>query len=323
MKVLAIDVGYGSVKCCYTNSQGIKRYEKYISAVGKVGASSVVNDTNAFSFNGQMYYLFDTALKLPNDQLLDLQSYEDLKEASPIIISYLLKKYKVDYDKIVLGLSMAMVENSKDYLNYLSTHLALPEDKFLLIPQGIGSKIAYDRYNRNPEDPTQYNDIRVKNFLGVDIGFNTIDIYQCIGGATSGQTVRGFRGEGVCLIAFQLIDKIRSDTGIDITIQHAKEIIETGVLIHRGGTYIYRDDIYKFIKNYLKRVVELLETNFSKVIDNMDNIIFVGGGAALLNKYKNDIKEELEKYYKGDFIMIPEMPEFYNVLGYHLAAEKY
>jgi hypothetical protein len=55
----------------------------------------------------------------------------------------------------------------------------------------------------------------------------------------------------------------------------------------------------------------------------MDNIIFVGGGAALLNKYKNDIKEELEKYYKGDFIMIPEMPEFYNVLGYHLAAEKY
>lgn len=310
MKVLAIDVGYGSVKCCYTNSQGIIRYEKYISAVGKVGASSVVNDTNAFSFNGQMYYLFDTALKLPNDQLLNLQSYDDLKEASPIIISYLLKKYKVDYDKIVLGLSMAMVENSKDYLNYLSTHLALPEERFLLIPQGVGSKIAYDKYNRNPNDPTQYNDVRVKNFLGVDIGFNTIDIYQCIGGATSGQTVRGFKDYGVCRIAYRLIDEVRKTTGIEITVQHAKEVLETGILIHRGGTYDFRQKIYEFIKDYLKEVVNLLESNFSKVIDNMDNILFVGGGAALLNKYREDIKDELEKYYKGDFIMIPDMPEF-------------
>lgn len=322
MKVLAIDVGYGSVKCCYTNSQGIRRYEKYISAVGKVGASSVVNDTNAFSFNGQMYYLFDTALKLPNDQLLDLQTYDDLKEASPIIISYLLKKYKVDYDKIVLGLSMAMVENSKDYLNYLTTHLALPEEKFLLIPQGIGSKIAYDKYNRNPEDPTQFNDVRIKNFLGVDIGFNTVDVYQTIGGVTSGQTCKGMKGEGVCVVAFGLIDRIRMDTGIEISLQHAKEILESGVLVHRGSTYDYSSVILDLIKKYLVNLVQLLEDNFSKVIDNMDSILFVGGGAALLKKYKSSIDSEIEKYYKGDFIVIPEIPEYFNVLGYFEAALK-
>lgn len=323
MKVLAIDVGYGSVKCCYTNSQGIKRYEKYISAVGKVGASSVVNDTNAFSFNGQMYYLFDTALKLPNDQLLDLQSYENLKEASPIIIAYLLKKYKVEYDRIVLGLSMAMVENSQDYLNYLSTNLQLPMNKFMLIPQGIGSKIAYDRYNRNPEDATQFNDVRVKNFLGVDIGFNTVDIYQCIGGVASGQTVSGLKGEGICRVAFDLMDEVRRNTGIEISIQHAKEILERGALVHRGATYDYTAQISEFIRRYFVNLVTLLESNFSKVIDNMDNILFVGGGAALLSKYKESIREDLERYYKGDFIMIPNMPEFYNVLGYHIAGESY
>lgn len=191
MKVLAIDVGYGYCKICYENSQGIRRYEKFISAVGKVGSSSVVQDSNAFEFNGQSYYLFDNALKLPNSQLLDLTTYEGLKEISPIIISYILKKFNLDVDRIVLGLSVAMIEFSGDYLDYISANLAISKEKFLLVPQGIGSKLAYDRFNLNPEDSTQYSNVRAKNYLGVDIGNNTIDIFQCIGGVVSGQTVRG------------------------------------------------------------------------------------------------------------------------------------
>lgn len=317
MRKIAIDLGFGSIKVCYENSAGVRRYEKYISAVGKVGSSGIIQDTNAFVFNNQTYYLFDTALKLPNDQLMDLQSYNDLKEASPIIISYLLKKYKVDYDKIILGLSVAMIEQSGDYLNYLVTNLSMPEDRFLLIPQGVGSKIAYDKFNIDLDDPTQYTNTKAKNFLGVDIGFNTIDVYQCVGGVCSGQTIRGFKGEGVCKVAFNLIDTIRSERGINITIQHAKEILETGVLVHRGQNFDYKDKIDQFIRQYLVEVIELLENNFKLVIDNMDNLLFVGGGAALLSKYRSSINEVIQKYYKGDFIIIPKNPEYYNVVGYY------
>ena len=54
----------------------------------------------------------------------------------------------------------------------------------------------------------------------------------------------------------------------------------------------------------------------------MDNIFFVGGGAALLKKYRKGIDEVIEQYYKGDFIVIPEMPEFYNCLGYFEIGNK-
>lgn len=319
MKKIAIDLGFGSIKVCYENSAGVRRYEKYISAIGRVGSSGIIQDTNAFVFNNQTYYLFDTALKLPNNQLMDLQSYNDLKEASPIIISYLLKKYGVEYDLIILGLSVAMIEQSGDYLNYLATNLTMPEDKFLLIPQGVGSKIAYDKFNVDLDDPTQYNNTKARNFLGVDIGFNTIDIYQCIGGVCSGQTIQGFKNEGVTKVAFGLIDIIRSERGLNITIQHAKEILETGVLVHRGQNFDYRDKIDHLIRSYLTGIIELIEANFSSVIDNMDNLLFVGGGAALLAKYRSSINEVVQKYYKGDFVIIPKNPEYYNVVGYYMS----
>lgn len=319
MKKIAIDLGFGSIKVCYENSAGVRRYEKYISAIGRVGSSGIIQDTNAFVFNNQTYYLFDTALKLPNNQLMDLQSYNDLKEASPIIISYLLKKYGVEYDLIILGLSVAMIEQSGDYLNYLATNLSMPEDKFLLIPQGVGSKIAYDKFNVDLDDPTQYNNTKARNFLGVDIGFNTIDIYQCIGGVCSGQTIQGFKNEGVTKVAFGLIDIIRAERGLNITIQHAKEILETGVLVHRGQNFDYRDKIDSLIRSYLTGIIELIETNFSSVIDNMDNLLFVGGGAALLAKYRESINEVVQKYYKGDFVIIPKNPEYYNVVGYYMS----
>lgn len=47
MRKIAIDLGFGSIKLCYENSQGVRRFEKFISAIGKVGASDIVHDTNA------------------------------------------------------------------------------------------------------------------------------------------------------------------------------------------------------------------------------------------------------------------------------------
>jgi exopolysaccharide biosynthesis predicted pyruvyltransferase EpsI len=57
-------------------------------------------------------------------------------------------------------------------------------------------------------------------------------------------------------------------------------------------------------------MIKLLEDNFKEVIDNMDNILFVGGGGALLFKYMESVRSVVEKYYKGDFIVIPELAEF-------------
>lgn len=51
----------------------------------------------------------------------------------------------------------------------------------------------------------------------------------------------------------------------------------------------------------------------------MDNLLFVGGGAALLSKYQSSIDEVINKYYSGDFIIIPKNPEYYNVVGYYMS----
>ena len=78
-------------------------------------------------------------------------------------------------------------------------------------------------------------------------------------------------------------------------------------------------EIDKCIKEYLEKVIHLIEDNFSYVIDNMDNLLFVGGGAALLSKYQSSIRPVIDKYYNGDFVIIPKNPEHYNVVGYYMS----
>lgn len=328
IKLLAIDLGFGSTKVTFRTSEGTLRFEKFVTAVANVNKGTVdVNDQNLYEFNGRFYYLFDKALKVQTSQIIQINDYESLRDVTPVIVSYLCKKYKDEYglefEYFAFGLSMSMADHGKEYVKHISTYLGVSEKNILLMPQGVGAKIAYENYGTNPEDDTQTSNHKATNFLGVDIGFNTIDVFPTINGTCSTNTALGIRDAGICIVADRIKEVLESK-GIQQSRQDMKPVLENKSLYYRGKTINLEENVDAFGVDYFGLVVEQLEANFKSTIDKMDRIILVGGGAAFLRQYKDhpEVKAILDKNYKGDFLVFPEKPEFYNALGYYRFFEK-
>lgn len=326
--ILSIDLGFGSTKVTFRTNEGTLRFEKFITAIAQINKGDIdVNDSNLYEFNNKYYYLFDKALKVPSDQIIQINSYEVLKSVSPVIISYIKEKYQKDlslnFTHFAIGLSMSMSAMSKEYIKHIAVNLGVTEANIILLPQGVAAKVAYQFYGQNPEDETQISNHKSLNFLGVDIGFNTIDVFPTINGVCSTNTAKGFSNEGLVKVANSIVQYC-STIGINISPQDAKPIMETKTVYYRGRTEHIAEVVDNFAIDYMIGVIELLEKSFKNTIDKLDRMLLVGGGAALLSNYKNSPKiEEVfkQKFYSGDFLLFPEKPEFYNSLGYFKYAE--
>lgn len=314
---LAIDCGFGDVKICIDG-----KFHKEISAIAQVNSEDSIQDENFVECNGNKYYVFNPATKLPSSTQISISNFDELKVATPIFIKAIEKNNDIKVNRLCLGLSLVMLDRSLEYKEYVSKITGIKSENIFLLPQGLGSKIAYSRYNLDINDPSKINDVRSMNYLGIDIGFNTVDVFQVIDGKVSTNVVRGFERRGIYLVAQKLSDKIKQDTGRVIDIPTAKEIISTGVMNWRGNIYDYSEYINKISEEYFIDLFKFIESEYASSIDKMDNILLVGGGAALYQKLKQplELNKFLDTNYGFNFVMSPKSPEFYNVLGYHAYA---
>lgn len=311
---LALDSGFGDCKICMDF-----KFSKEISAIAKIESHSELADENFVECDGSKYYVFSEAAKLPKSKQVAITNYEELRFATPIFVKAIERKYDVKVTKLCLGLSIAMIDKSADFKSYVSSKIGLSEDSIKLLPQGIGSKVAYNEYNLDIDDPSKKNDHRSLNYVCMDMGFNTLDIFQVINGKLSTNAIKGFEGKGVIIAARKLHDIIVEKADIECDLPTIKEVLAKGGLNHRGKYYDFSEDIRSIMIEYILSTFKLFESEFSDSIDKMDNVLLVGGGAALLSKLSSD---EVDKYlnsnYAPGFLMIPKNPEYYNVLGYYL-----
>ena len=149
LKLLAIDVGYSSVKVARHDSAGLIQFDKFINAVAKIDNPLEIDNDIMFNLLDKTYVLGPAALKVSKEFLLDMKTYEDIKTVTPVWISYLLRKYSdVKYDKVIIGLSLAFSDMSDDLLKYIQDTLLIEDDSyFMLLPQGIAAKEAYQEYS--------------------------------------------------------------------------------------------------------------------------------------------------------------------------------
>lgn len=92
-------------------------------------------------------------------------------------------------------------------------HLKLKES---VIPQGIGAKIAFDYYGESfPELRKDYNE--QSNYIGVDLGFNTVDVFQVINGKTTPNLIRGIENQGIIRVVISLIRHIKDAYQVNLT----------------------------------------------------------------------------------------------------------
>jgi len=319
MKILSIDPGFGDCKVGYLDGLNSRpEYFKHTNTIAKLGP--VKNNSNLgiseddskhiIEFNGEQYLIGSIANQATNSQVLTIKDYDALKEISPLIIKKYLMKYG-EVDHIVVSLSLAYLEKSGDYKNYIVEAFNLDPKKVSLVPQGVGCKIALDKLGFDLNDPSFKVDCT--NYLGIDIGFNTIDVIKVIDGVLITQNIQGFPGMGVTKIVNKIYDDL-NNTNIpkDIPFSKIKNFLTQGYATIRGETHDLSGQIESRIKEYITELHEFLEKNYKEDLDSIDFLVIFGGGANLIKKYRSNWNQ----FYKEGFVKIPETgPEYYNALG--------
>lgn len=330
MRLLAVDLGYSSVKVAYYDENNVLQFEKFISATAKVDKPLEADDDTLFQLGPDYYILGTPALKVPRSLLYKLETYEDMKVLYPIWLSYLMKRYggMDKFDHIIVGLSLAFSDKADDLLDYLYETLNITEPEFFVcLPQGLACKASYQEFGLNLREASRKNDVRMRNYLLVDGGFLSIDAAQILEGKSSAGAAIGIANTGVINIAYNIVDYLYQTYEMKVAVKEAQVILDNnGVFVRRGREYNISDKVAEFTKVYLVNVLKLLEERFNESLDTIEGILVCGGLAYYFKKYITDpgLIKEIEKHFPVSFIKLPQEGdcEFFNASSYLRIAEK-
>lgn len=316
MKVLGIDIGYGDVKVVAGDENSIQHQFKFSSAIARAQKVSSIRDPRIVEIvltNGEMdnVYVGTDALALPSVQIIDIRNYELLEQYAPAFIDKALSMMSAtaeDFDVIVCGLSVSQLGMSgyfKERIKKFTVNGTEHQFKSVfLLPQGAGSKLAFDKFgNEFPNNRTSYT---AQTFVGVDIGFNTLDMFYVTDGKTSPNLFEGIENAGVTQIAQKVQAKVKEIHQRDITVREAKEILDSGVYKLRGQRFDMHDIIAEVCAEYTQSILKLIEEKYGNIIDKCDFVCLLGGGAQIIKT--ND------PFFK----VVVNKSEFYNALGFYL-----
>lgn len=309
--ILALDVGFGDNKIVLMNETGeILKIFKFPSLVGITKKNEFINDNRIYEFKGHSYYVGEHASSLPSENLIDITEYKNLEFFAPLFLYHTLKQIEIKPDVIITGLSKAQIQNSGYFKEALQEFTVNGEtfkfDTIYVLPQGAGSKLTIDKYGTNfPQIQTEF--LGNATYVGVDVGMNTLDIFMVTDGKTSPTLFEGIEKEGVMRIATEVAKKVKELHGRQITLQEAKEILGSGVYKLRNIEHDMKDFVSDIKKQYLKDLLQLIETKYGKILDKC-NYIFLSGGGSTFFKTTED-----------GFIRVPKTKhEFYNSIGFGL-----
>ncbi len=310
MKVLGIDIGYGDTKVVFCEETGepLKKF-KFPSVVGITQKSEYIKDPKIYDFKDHSYYVGEDALALPSKNLIDITEYKNLEYYAPLFVAHAIKIIGETPDVIVTGLSKAQILNSgyfKDAVSKFTVNSNTYEFKnAFVIPQGAGSKLCIDKYGTNfPTLQTEF--VGKTSYVGVDIGFNTLDLYRVIDGKTSASVFEGIEHEGLMKIASRVAAIINEKHNRKIGLHEAKEIITSGTYKLRGQVFNYKDTITDIKRTYIKELLELVESRYGNILDKCDYIFLSGGGSAIF----------VSGNYMNNTILVPKSNhEYYNAIG--------
>ena len=310
-KVLAIDIGYGSVKVIYGYEDGtIKNQFKFTSIVALIDKDEFIKDKRILDYKDKSYYVGEDALNFPHTCQYDIIDFNNLIYFAPLFLYKALQMIGEIPDVIVCGLSKAQLQYSLTFKEAIQKFTVNNEEfsfeNVYILPQGAGSKLAIDTYGVDfPNKQQEFTGL--SNYVGVDVGFNTVDIFLVTNGKTSPMYFRGIENEGVMKIAKKIAEYIKTEYNKEISLHEAKEVLDNGFFKLRGTKYDLSSIITGIKEIYLKDLLNLIEENFNNALDKSDYVFLSGGGSAFLN----DSSDKKIRTPKSNF-------EYYNAIGFYL-----
>ena len=180
--------------------------------VGITKKNEFINDNRIYEYKGHCYYVAENATHLPSENLIDITEYKNLEYYAPLFLYHTLKMIDVTPDIIVTGLSKAQIQNSGYFKEELQEFVVNGEtfkfSEIYVLPQGAGSKLTIDKYGANfPQEQTEF--LGNSTYVGVDVGFSTLDTFLVTDGKTSPNVFEGIEKEGVMKIATEVAKKVK------------------------------------------------------------------------------------------------------------------
>lgn len=309
--ILGIDIGFGDCKICVGSGDGkiIKKF-KFPSSVGVTKKLDGVVNNRIMKYNDNYYMVGDDAKHLPSENIIDIDSYKNLEYFAPLLLEYAVRRAEIENpDVVVTGLSIAQINNSAYFQEILAKYTVddiEKHNKVYLLPQGAGAKLAYDVYGGTfPE--------KQKDFLGeatyciIDIGFNTLDLVLVDRGLTDPNLFHGIEKHGLYKIAVQVSQFIHEKHSRQLSLQEAKDILNTGAYVLRNQKYDYSVEIKKLKEDYLREILKLIEDKYGKILDKLNFVVIAGGGSNLFS----ESDDSFIRILKND-------SEYYNSIGEYL-----
>lgn len=307
MIILAVDVGYSGTKVVSGTEIGINKIFEINSVVAQVPRNDLVSDNRLVNYDGNTYYVGSDALAVQTESIIEITDYEKLEYFAPLFVFKAIEEAKVVPDILVLGLSIAQIGNSTYYKekieNFLKAGGITP--KIFVLPQGAIAKLAIDNYaDHFPEKTKDFNS--EASYLIGDLGFNTLDVGHVVNGKISSNLVKGLEYQGVIVIAKEIREKIKEQFNIELSIPEVKEVILTNQFKRRGKVSDCTEIVKTAKNNYIERLFTIVENEFGKVLDKVDNFYLIGGGAYIFSKDADE------------FVKAPsQSAEYYNAIGYY------
>jgi len=315
--ILGVDLGFGDCKVALGTKSGeiIKKF-KFPSTIGITKTIEGVQNPNIVEYQGNYYMVGDDASHLPSENIIDLDEYKNLEYYAPLLLQYAINKSNVtnnDIEIIITGLSIAQIQNSGYFQNAIEKYTINGTDfqnNISLLPQGAGAKLCVDKYGAKfPIEQREF--LGDKTYVLIDIGFNTIDLVLVSNGLTDPNLFQGIEHTGLMKVSLIVGKLINEKHSRKISLQEAKDILNTGFYKLRGRSYDYTKEIQDIKTEYLKEILKEVENRYKGILDKSDFIIICGGGAYIFKSTED-----------GFIRVVSEGSEYYNAIGEYLYGLK-
>lgn len=325
MAKLGLDIGYGYTKYCILDDKGKIHYDKIVSGVCKVPDSSYseLTDKDSYYIFKDKKYLIGDLSSMLMEAPIDVMTYEGYKEVSAVITSYMLHIHRnYNIEEIRLGLTPAMWDKKDEYLDCICSELGLSKEKVAIKIQGLSGHQCYKKYGVDPSSDENQSQYISDNYVGLDIGHNTLDFYIVLDGKVLDYGIKGFLKRGACIITDNIKKHVQSDYGYELNDVEAKAVLNTGLLKRRRRIIDLKNKVNQFILNYLESTLQLVEQEYGVQLDKVDQILIFGGGGEIIKlacETSEEFKAQLEELYGDGYLLIPRNgSSFYNCIGYTL-----
>jgi hypothetical protein len=293
MRVLGIDIGFGSVK---VYSDGLEY--KFPTAVAYMPDDEVM-EVEKVNVGGR-YFVVGKDVKYVSGYKIEIPGVRDLIRWSGVFLKYVFDKFS-EFDVVVSGLPPGAKRHVSEFEAVLRS--VCRDAKIKILPQGAG--ILYDVVSGN---------VSLGEVMVVDIGYNTVDclVAERIDGVwrkKRGITIEGF-GVMKAVSFMRELFSSRMEFFKNWSVSRLVEAFEVGYVVVDGERVDLSGYKAEAVKRYEEVLVGRLKAELGDDFRSIESVVLAGGGAYYVS----------ERHF-GKKVIIPDKPEFSQARGYYIAGQ--